>query len=373
MSGLPTLRAGEFIRTADTAMRLPLFFLLFWPFVLVGAALAGSGLLTPLLALVPLVPVAFVLFVSPTASGVALTSDEVRPAIRRVAGLAGFNVVWGVYLALVPVRNDPALVGLLVGTGVALVLLALSRRRWLAVLAMVGLGLALGGVTAVLALGGRGAVSDMYEGWVEEREAEEEAKQDSLRAKQEEQRRREAEVEATRREEEARRKKGEEEERARQAAEVARLEEERAKQRAVVVETQRREEEARRRRAAGERARVERMQREFEAIAETEASTRGWTPQTVWLRTIEGRKVVVRYSGDSQGTAARVFGRLRRLGADVSHNAVSGAGAQGGSGEIYYPHRELEAATAIQAAVVDLVWLPITSVAGAREISVWIR
>jgi len=146
--------------------RLGLAIIIAWPVVLLIVALAGDRFLTSCLALMPLA--ATLIFASTFRDPLAVFAPEIAGGVgvptlealgsgarRWIPTIIGGELLWGIYLTLVPVWNDKRLLPFFFLVVGALFLLSIGVQGGLASLAKGMLTLFVLAITAIFFLGGR--------------------------------------------------------------------------------------------------------------------------------------------------------------------------------------------------------------------------
>lgn len=110
---------------------------------------------------------------------------------------------------------------------------------------------------------------------------------------------------------------------------------------------------------------------EFEKLITEKPITANWPIKDEWKQLITNKRITVIYSKESLYTAVEIVQRLRSLGAAVSYNIASEISFNGQPGNIYYQFSDFEAATAIQAAIVDLESFRLTSAGFRGQLLIW--
>jgi hypothetical protein len=106
----------------------------------------------PILALIPLAGLLFLAIKRPTLVAIAATAEIGRKAIRAVSLALAADLIFGIYLSLVPISNDRGLVPLLVLVLVTIVLLRIGNAPAFISVLMIILAVA---ISVVFFIGGR--------------------------------------------------------------------------------------------------------------------------------------------------------------------------------------------------------------------------
>jgi hypothetical protein len=132
---MPTLQAlasltGGLWNTGNLWARWAIGLIAGWPPILAIVALLNVPTLTSLLGLVPLATVVFVLVAwsDPLVIPVLAITQYGRTGLQWVSTVIAGELLLGVYFALVPVSNDPALVPLLLLVGACLTFLSMGAQ-----------------------------------------------------------------------------------------------------------------------------------------------------------------------------------------------------------------------------------------------------
>lgn len=98
-----------------------------------------------------------------------------------------------------------------------------------------------------------------------------------------------------------------------------------------------------------------------------------WQPRSVWQDVTGGETVTVKYTAESWANAATVIHRLRTLQAEVRYELVLEWESRGRDAQIEYPFHLLDAATAIQAALIDMLRFDLESSGRSGTLTVWVK
>ena len=98
-----------------------------------------------------------------------------------------------------------------------------------------------------------------------------------------------------------------------------------------------------------------------------------WQPRSVWRDAAGGQTVTVKYTARSWANAATVIHRLRTLQAKVQYQLIFEQEPRGRDAQIEYPFHLLDAATAIQAALIDMRRFDLESSGRAGTLTVWVK
>lgn len=129
----------------------------FWPIPMVFAALTPDTAIKAIVALLPLIGIAIILFTifDPMVIGVIGGFSAGRRFLGRLIGIVAFELVIGIYLAIFPLSNDKGLVplALLLLVSIPFILFGMTgkARRWLLTLVVI----AIIGIAVIVSLGGR--------------------------------------------------------------------------------------------------------------------------------------------------------------------------------------------------------------------------
>ncbi len=104
----------------------------------------------------------------------------------------------------------------------------------------------------------------------------------------------------------------------------------------------------------------------FKALIEKH-NEKNWQPRDMWIESLSGKKVIVEYSNDVSNEAAEIISRLEKLGASIQFNKISNSN-KAGLAEIKYPFSAIEQATDLQASMVDIIRLAMSSEPNLRTI-----
>lgn len=147
-------------------LRRAAIFAIILPCIMLAAATALPQNLAvtviPILALLAVVALVAVALQKPLVVATATTVEAGRKAISTVALVLGADLVFGVYLSVVPISNDRGLVPLFALVLVAILLLRIGNARGIASSLLVLLAIAL---TVIFLLGGRGRLAQTVGSW----------------------------------------------------------------------------------------------------------------------------------------------------------------------------------------------------------------
>jgi len=113
----------------------------------------------PILALLPVVAIVFLALQKPMVIAAATTAEVGRKAIRAVSLVLAADLVFGVFLSLVPVSNDPGLVPLFVLALVTILLLRIGNAQGLVSSLLTLLAIVL---TVIFLIGGRSRMGGAF-------------------------------------------------------------------------------------------------------------------------------------------------------------------------------------------------------------------
>jgi hypothetical protein len=116
----------------------------------------------PILALLPIAGLVGLGLLQPMVIAAAATLEVGRKAISTVAFVLGADLVFGVYLSLVPISNDRRLVPLFVLALVTILLLRIGNARGIVPSLLMLLAIA---ITVTFFIGGRGKITDTIRAW----------------------------------------------------------------------------------------------------------------------------------------------------------------------------------------------------------------
>ncbi len=118
------------VRFARVAIRVVLGVIFVWPFALLGASLTGSSGFTAAVALVPLAAILLLMLAYPLVSGVLAALPQGRRFYLWLVIVLFGEMVIGLYLAVVPVWNNPGLIPVLVLLVVVLGMFLILKRQF---------------------------------------------------------------------------------------------------------------------------------------------------------------------------------------------------------------------------------------------------
>ncbi len=135
-------------------------------FCMLGAAMlvpqSQQVTIIPTLALIPVVGIIFLALQWPVVIAAAATVEVGRKAIRAVSLVLAADLIFGIYLSLVPISNDRGLVPLLVLALVTILLLRIGNARGPISVFLMILAIA---ITLIFFIGGRSRIADTIKGW----------------------------------------------------------------------------------------------------------------------------------------------------------------------------------------------------------------
>lgn len=115
---------------ARTAIRVVFGLIVVWPFVLLGTSFTGSAGIIAAVALVPLAAVFLLILIYPLVSGVLVAFPQGRTFYLWLAVVLFGEILIGLYLAVVPVWNNPGLIPVLALLVVVLGMFLILKRQF---------------------------------------------------------------------------------------------------------------------------------------------------------------------------------------------------------------------------------------------------
>jgi len=164
---------GDLWRTGNWWMRRVVFLLLAWPFVVLLVALTLSPTVVASIATtIPVLSILLLLFSWPVATAIAASARHGRHVIGALLLIAAGELVVGIYLVLVPVRNAPEMIPIFILVAFATLFLTAgasllgrtgeATRRLATILVLIAVG-----ITAIFFAGG----VDEARTWLDEQAA----------------------------------------------------------------------------------------------------------------------------------------------------------------------------------------------------------
>jgi len=145
-----------FYEKANLALRIALLITVFWPFSVIGAAMAlnpaTAQTVVPIVDLIPLAAVFFLIIGAPFGLMALLSNPTARKGLTWLAALIGVELTIGVYFSTIPVSKDIGLVPLLILASLAMLFL---RIGGIAGTLTKTLALLIIGITFIFIFGGR--------------------------------------------------------------------------------------------------------------------------------------------------------------------------------------------------------------------------
>lgn len=119
---------GELWRTGNRWARWAIAVTAAWPLAIGAVGVIGSSTLVSVVALLPVAAIVLLLIsaLDPLVVAIIGVTREGRHGLRWVATIVGFELAIGVYFTIVPVRNDPSIVPLLLLASATLLFLNLG-------------------------------------------------------------------------------------------------------------------------------------------------------------------------------------------------------------------------------------------------------
>jgi len=129
--------------TGNHLARWAIVLIVSWPFLLLLVAMTGSGILTSLVSLVPvlIILLTLMMWISPGTLAVITVLKRGRTTLRAFATIIGMELVLGIYCALVPIQENRglAIVVLLIFWALIFLSIGLKTKRSLAAIGFLSL------------------------------------------------------------------------------------------------------------------------------------------------------------------------------------------------------------------------------------------